>query len=125
MDIISLLRLIFKIAWILIRVIAIIISAIVIFVFCRAKLEQRRYNTRYNQYRQQHQQQAQQDAFELALKYFNASTWEEAKVAYRKMAMQYHPDRFTTAQAKEDATRRMQVINMHYDVLKRHFLVNA
>ena len=56
-----------------------------------------------------------------ALMFFRASTWEEAKASYRKMARQHHPDQFSDPARKADAEATMKVINAHYDVLKRHY----
>ncbi len=45
---------------------------------------------------------------------------EEIKEAYRKLARQWHPDRFTSAIEKAQAEERFKQINGAYDYLKSH-----
>lgn len=39
--------------------------------------------------------------------------------AFRKLARKYHPDRFQTAEEREDATKVMSIINASYSFLKQ------
>lgn len=48
----------------------------------------------------------------------NAS-WEEIEKTYKKMARQYHPDRYRDDKGRETATKLMAKINASYDFLKK------
>ncbi|MGI6315726.1 MAG: J domain-containing protein [Christensenellales bacterium] len=47
------------------------------------------------------------------------ATQEEIKAAYRKLAKQYHPDKYINSPLKARAEKKMQEINQAYDLLTR------
>ena len=51
----------------------------------------------------------------------SAASWDEIKRAYRRLALEHHPDRATTDEAKVRAHKKLKELNAAYALLRHEF----